>query len=231
MDEPTRNDLVEALFAPARVRAFSAPVAASHITELREDERTAIEPMVENRRAEFATARACARAALAEFGIDAAVPRTEAGAPVWPHAMAGSISHTRGYCLAVAGSGSLTLGIDVELVARMSRAVERRILVDAERDGLDALSGDERQRRVATIFAAKEAFYKAHYAIEGRYFGFDAVAVSIDNGEVRYQVGSGTVAADMLQRVSGRARIDDGRAIVGVVIDTTGLVGTLPSRP
>jgi len=52
---------------------------------------------------EFAAGRLCARRALAEFGIvDFAVEVADDRQPVWPASMVGSITHTAGFCAAVA---------------------------------------------------------------------------------------------------------------------------------
>lgn len=218
---PTRDQQVEALFPLSSIRAFSCEVDASLIPQLRPEELPPIEPMAAARRAEFATARACARAALADLGVDAGIPRRDGGAPEWPTGMAGSISHTRGFCVAVAATGGISVGIDVEEVARMKLAVERRILVDAERRELHNLGPALRRRQVASIFASKEAFYKAHYEVEPRYLGFDAVEVDITDGRVSFLPSSGAVSPELLLRTSGRLLVDRGRVFAGVTIDAT----------
>lgn len=231
MHQPTRDNLTEELFAPVMVRAYTSPVEPKLIETLRAEEACVIAPMAPARQAEFATARACARAALADLGVDAAIPRRQGGSPVWPQGMAGSISHTRGFCLAVASSHGHVIGIDVEEVERMSSAVERRILVDAERMYLGDMSVAARQRRVATIFAAKEAFYKAHYELDARYLGFDVVEVRTSESAITFHDASGSVPAEILERTVGRARMHDGRVIVGVSISPVGLAPRVPSRP
>lgn len=229
MNQPGRAYLIEQLYDPAVVRAFSAPVAAELIAALRPDERHAIATMVPTRQAEFATARACAHLAMAEFGIEGAVLRRDGGAPQWPSGVTGSISHTRGFCVAVATTGAHSIGIDVEEVDRMTLNIERRILVDAERSLLDALDDLDRRRRVATIFAAKEAFYKAHYEVDPRYLGFDAVAVTVEDSIVRFAPASGDVDTAIIESTTGRFRYESGRVLVGVAIATTGSGGPLPS--
>lgn len=218
MAPPIRNAAVEKLFAPVEVRSYSSVVNADTIDELLDEERVALAPMAAARQAEFATARACARSAMADHGITGPVVRSDGGAPLWPQGASGSISHTKGYCVAVATTARVSLGIDVELIDRMKPAIERRILVDAERAALGVLSDDERRLQVATIFAAKEAFYKAHYEIEPRYLGFDVVEVAIANDIISYQPSSGDVAPDVLTRTRGRLLVDQGRVTVGVVI-------------
>lgn len=219
MQRPTRDSQIEELFAPVGVRVYASLVDQGLIPELRTEELEATTRMVSSRQAEFATARACARAALAEFGVDAAIPKRDGGSPVWPAGMAGSISHTRGFCLAVASDQGHHIGIDVEEVSRTTEAIERRILVDQERSGLEGLDPQARQLRVATIFAAKEAFYKAHYELDARYLGFDAIAIRVAGAALEFEAWSGAVDTAVVARVSGRARVYQGRVVAGVSID------------
>lgn len=229
MDRPGRSPDIERLYGASAVRAYTAPVSAELIDELHRDERSAVEAMVASRRAEFATARACARSALADLGIAGPIVRGAGGEPRWPHGVTGSISHTRGFCVAVATADSLAVGIDVEEVDRMSPAVERRVLVDAERAGTDGLADPARRARVATIFAAKESFYKAHYMVDPRYIGFDAVTVTVEDTTVRFGPASGAVDADLLSTSVGSVLFDAGRVVVGVTIGLTGSGRPLPS--
>jgi len=187
--------------------------------------------MVDARQAEFATARACARTSLADLGIHAAIPRRDGGSPQWPPGTIGSISHTRGYCLAVGSTDAVSIGVDVEEVSRMKPAVERRILIDAERQVGVGLDDRARQRFVATGFAAKEAFYKAHYEVDARYLGFDAVHVTVADQQVAFGPASGDVDERVLAGTTGRFLIEQGRVIVGVTIDLSTAGTPLPSHP
>lgn len=223
--KPIRAAAVEALFAPLKVRAYTADASAHLIDELQSVERVALEHMVASRQAEFATARACARAALVDLGIAGAVPKQDGGAPLWPAGATGSISHTKGFCLAVASTQAHAIGLDAELVHRMKPSIERRILVDQEREWLAGLPDGPRRAKVAIIFAAKEAFYKAHYEVDPRYIGFDAVTVSIADDTLSFSSGSGAVADEVLARSTGRVRIEHGRAVAGVTIGS----GPIPS--
>src|SRR5258708_33184115 len=61
-------------------------------------ERAAIARASESRRREFATARACARAAMTRLGLsEVAVLPGSRGAPQWPEGVTGSITHCAGY--------------------------------------------------------------------------------------------------------------------------------------
>lgn len=218
-----RASSVEALFDSADVRAYTASASSELIGELEGQEADAIATMVASRQAEFATARACARAALVDLGIAAAIPRQAGGAPLWPDGITGSISHTKGFCLAAASKQARAIGLDAELVHRMKPSIERRILVEQERSDLGDMQGAARRAAVATIFAAKEAFYKAHYEVDPRYIGFDAVTVSVADGLLTFLPGSGAVAPELLSLTRGRTIIDEGRAIAGVTIGSVAL--------
>ena len=75
-------------------------------------EEAVIADAVDRRRREFATARACARAALAKLGVPAApiVPGSR-GAPQWPPGVVGSITHCRipGWTARCAEHGATTV--------------------------------------------------------------------------------------------------------------------------
>jgi len=203
MTRPEQHHAIEALFAPRVVRAFVSPSSPTWIAELRSDEASETAPMADSRKAEFATARACARFALASLGVDASIPRRHGGAPLWPVGMAGSISHTKGFCAAIASAEDIAIGLDAEEYGRMKPSIERRILVDTEAEGLDALDDHDRRIRVATIFAAKEAFYKAHYEVDPRYLGFDAVTVTLAGNDIHFGPASGATSDALLREQSG----------------------------
>src|SRR5215831_1984935 len=101
---------------PSRVavaEAFGDDPAA----ELLPQECNVIARATESRQREFATARACARAALARLGQPAvAVLRGPGGAPQWPDGVAGSITHCPGYRAAAVAliRDVISLGVDAE---------------------------------------------------------------------------------------------------------------------
>lgn len=216
----SRSPAIEALFR-ADVVAVSAEISSEHLDALRPEELDGIDRMIETRRIEFATGRACARFVAATLGHDAAIPRGERREPLWPAPLTGSLSHTRGWCVAVAARRDdvAAIGIDVEQIDRLHERLERRILTEPEVEVVSALSSPERQRASAIAFAAKEAFYKAHHQLEARYFGFDAVSITIVDDTVRFEVGSGVISADVVAATSGRFFVDDGLVTCGVWID------------
>lgn len=147
---------------------------------------------VEQRRKEFRAGRTLARQALAAVGARACgIGASEAGAPVWPDGFVGSISHTGPMVWAVAARRSdvRTIGVDLEAIARFSAGIERRVLTSREiRNALAGLAGAERQAIVATVFSAKEAFYKMQHPISGRRLGFQDAEVAVDAAGGRFEL-------------------------------------------
>ena len=138
------------------------------------------------RRREFATARSCARTALAELGVTPApVLRGERGEPRWPPGFVGSITHCAGYRAAAVARAMdvLAIGVDAEPGEPLPDGVLDIISVPGER---------ERLRRLAAaapgtcwdrlLFSAKESVYKAWFPLTGRWLGFEDADVNIDPG-------------------------------------------------
>lgn len=136
------------------------------------------------RRREFATARDCARRALARLGYPPVpVLRGPAGSPRWPDGVAGSMTHCAGYrAAAVAPSPAVAaLGIDAEPALPLPVGVLGLVGSPAERDELAALATagpDVPWDRL--LFCAKEATYKAWFPRAGRWLGFRDATVSLD---------------------------------------------------
>jgi 4'-phosphopantetheinyl transferase EntD len=129
---------------------------------------------VEGRRATFALGRAAARDALLELDeVNAvAIPRGSGGEPIWPRGIVGSISHSREVAVAVVARRShyVGLGIDIEYLERgPSPRAARLVCRPSEMEWVDPESGTQ---RLALLFSAKEAVFKALYPIEGVWLGF-----------------------------------------------------------
>lgn len=172
---------------------------------LHPEEAALVEAMSPARRATFVAGRLAMRAAmgvtLAERAPHAGVTpilRTARGAPVLPHAVAGSVSHKHDAALALMAArgtrpsgASMHVGVDLEHrptardVERPS--IARRILTAPELDALSALDADPlaQRERVIVSFAVKEAVYKAIDPTVQRYVGFTEVALQFgDDGAV-----------------------------------------------
>ncbi|MGY1821838.1 4'-phosphopantetheinyl transferase family protein [Geodermatophilus sp. SYSU D00079] len=138
------------------------------------------------RRAEFATGRVLARAALGRLGMPpSAVPRGPGGAPVWPAGVLGSLTHCAGYrAAAVARAGAVpVLGVDAEPARPLPPGVLAVIARPEERVHL---------RRLAAaspgtcwdrlLFCAKEAVFKAWFPPTRAWLEFADVRVDLDPG-------------------------------------------------
>ena len=147
-------------------------------------EEAAIARAVAKRRSEFATGRACARAALAKLGLPPVpiVPGPR-GAPQWPAGVTGSITHCAGYrASAVARLADVaSLGLDAEPNAPLPDGVLERIAVAQERAWLPELAaaapGVSWDR---LLFCAKESVYKAWFPLTRRWLGFEQAVITVD---------------------------------------------------
>jgi enterobactin synthetase component D / holo-[acyl-carrier protein] synthase len=144
---------------------------------------------VPERQQEFAAGRLCARRALTELAIeDFAVIAAPDRQPVWPAAIVGSITHTVGLCAAVVARRSqfAGLGVDTEIVGRVSAQLRPRICIAAELDWIDSLPEAQRAGAAALVFAAKEAFYKCQSPMTREWLGF--MDVRIETAADTFQV-------------------------------------------
>ncbi|MEU4833469.1 4'-phosphopantetheinyl transferase superfamily protein [Streptosporangium sp. NPDC023615] len=166
------------------------------------EEEAVIARAVEKRRREFATARHCARQALARIGVPPApILPGERGAPGWPDGVAGAITHCAGYRAAAVSLEALTVGIDAEPHEPLPEGVLRSISLDEERAELAGLGGGVQWERL--LFSAKESVYKAWFPMARRWLGFEEARLSFSP--------SGTFTARLL--VPGP--VVDGREVTG----------------
>jgi 4'-phosphopantetheinyl transferase EntD len=147
-------------------------------------EQAVIARAVERRRREFATGRACARAALARLGHPpVAILPGERGSPGWPPGIVGSITHCAGYRAAAVGKAAevLAIGLDAEPDQPLPDGVLGAISLVAERASLGDLArsapGPNWDR---LLFCAKESVYKAWFPLTGRWLGFEQAHITLD---------------------------------------------------
>jgi 4'-phosphopantetheinyl transferase EntD len=187
-------------------------------------EKEAIGRAVEKRRREFRTGRACARAALAQLGVEAqAIPSGPRGAPQWPAGIVGSITHCDGYraCALARQEDLIAIGIDAELDAPLPDGVIGDIALPEERRALDALAAEEPGVSWdRLLFSAKEAVYKAWFPLAGRWLGFEDALVEIDRGRrsfsARLLVPGPRVEDRELRGFAGRWLARDGLLLAAI---------------
>ena len=181
----------------------------------------------QRRRREFATARGCARAALARLGLPpAAVLPDRKGAPVWPEGVVGSITHCSGYRAAAVGPAGqvAAVGIDAE--------PNRPLRTDGM---LDVIAREQERARLGVLagqvpgvcwdkllFCAKEAVYKAWYPLARCWLGFQSADVVFDPDEGTFTacllVPGPPVGGSPLTTLSGRWLASRGLLVAAVVI-------------
>lgn len=185
LQRPAATRLLE-LFGPGCVAEEAVPQL--HDAELFPEERASLAKAVEKRRAEFGTARVCARRALAQLGFPPTplVPNQDRS-PVWPAGVVGSITHTRGYCAVIVAPDSafVSVGVDAEQDKTLTDDLIQMICTPGERAQLSP-------RDAVIYFAAKEAFYKCQYPLTQKYLGFQDVELDLD-------LARGTFAARIIK--------------------------------
>jgi enterobactin synthetase component D len=188
-------------------------------------------PGVARRRLDgFVAGRLCAGQALRRLGIAEAVAAGEAGQPLWPAGITGSITHTADVAYAAVRPGhvaldhdhDLDLGIDSEPVAagEAREAIERLCLTPHERDAL--LGGVVGALDATVLFCAKEALYKAIHRRVRRYVDFtevQAVAVDRARGEVHLRACDPAGAGAGIPSATVRYVVVDG--VVHAAVDCT----------
>jgi 4'-phosphopantetheinyl transferase EntD len=201
------------------------------------EEAACVARAVPKRVQEFAAGRLCARRALAEFGVtDFPVRVASDRQPLWPEFLVGSITHTDGYCAAVVAERSRlsAIGIDCEVIGRVTPELWPSILGPEETRWLDSLAESERVAAVTLLFAAKEAFYKCQYPLVGEWLNFhDLLVTPLERG-----AASGTFTAVSTRPIAlfartpptvhapspvrGRFRFGEGLASVGICLPAPG---------
>ncbi len=175
-----RSDRAERLFPPG-VAVVSLRGAGDPAWLLLE-ELAHIAKAAPSRVREFAAGRACARHALARFGLPAvALPPGDDRQPRWPHGFTGSITHTDDLCaVAVARTDRVAaLGIDAERARVVHADLWRKVLLPTEVEWTQTLPEAERLPAATAIFSAKEAFYKCQYALTLAWLGFQDARIRL----------------------------------------------------
>lgn len=144
------------------------------------------------RRAEFATGRACARAALAALGL-VAVPVLPGprGEPQWPADVVGSITHCPGYraCAAAFLGDVVAIGIDAEPDRPLPDGLLEGVATPSERGWLaDLMAGTPHVSWDRLLFSVKESTYKAWFPLTSSPLRFQDVVVSICSDEPGFGV-------------------------------------------
>ncbi len=172
---------------------------------------------VRKRRLEFAAGRHAAAAALARLGREPhAVLAGPDRAPIWPHGILGSISHSDTACIAVLAraTGCASVAVDVEEDAPLPDDLIDTICTPEEQARL--MNVPSQGHRAKLIFSAKECAYKLQYPLTGATFGFDRIHIDAD-------LDGGTFRAIFRQTTGG---FPAGSALAGRFAVSGGLIVT-----
>jgi 4'-phosphopantetheinyl transferase EntD len=174
---------------------FPANVSAAEMRELGDpalllaEEKQYAGKAVAKRIGEYAAGRLCARRALAQFGlVEFALRVGESREPVWPESMVGSITHTTGFCAAVAATKSnlLGVGMDTEIAGSVKPQLFQSICTPREIEWIRTLPCAQQTEAATLLFSAKEAFYKCQFPLVREHLGFqDATIEVLGWGEAR----------------------------------------------
>jgi 4'-phosphopantetheinyl transferase EntD len=141
-----------------------------------------VEKAVAKRINEFAAGRACARAALDQFGMhDVALHPGSDRQPLWPSGFIGSITHTTGLCAAAVAArrSILAIGLDSEMIGAPTPDIWPSICRAEELNWVQTLPAGERPAAVTLLFSAKEALYKCQYPLAGEWLDFHDVRIAV----------------------------------------------------
>jgi 4'-phosphopantetheinyl transferase EntD len=202
------------------------------------EEEKIVERAVEKRRREFSTARACARAALAQLGVPPrAIPAGDRGAPRWPTGIVGSITHCDGYraCAVARDTDLISIGVDAEPNAALPDGLLDDIARPEERPKLKALAfAEPAVSWDRLLFSAKESVYKAWFPLAERWLGFEDATLSIDRMagtfSARLLVPGPRLGGRELAGFSGRWLVRDRLVLTAITVPTGAPEDLVPSR-
>jgi 4'-phosphopantetheinyl transferase EntD len=197
----------------------------SAVVALFPEEEEVVARAVDKRRREFATARGCARRALATLGLPPApIVPGERGAPAWPFGVVGSMTHCDGYrASAVALERNVrTVGLDAEPNGPLPDGVLKVIATPAEIDWLDGAPPASGVCWDRLLFSAKESIYKAWFPLTRRWLDFEEAVVTPDPDagtfDARLRVPGPVVDGRRLTGFTGRWVVRRGLVVTAIAV-------------
>jgi 4'-phosphopantetheinyl transferase EntD len=172
--DPTLARDIEALAVPGLLIGHRVISPGDENALLDEEAASIASPIVAVRRASGA-ARIVARELLTRLGYaHVAVPKGEAGEPIWLAGLTGSLAHDDRIAVAAVGrQGDVrAVGIDVEPAVPLPPEMLKLIATPQE---LRSIADDPLQGKL--LFVAKEAVYKAVYPLDRVFLEFRDIEV------------------------------------------------------
>jgi 4'-phosphopantetheinyl transferase EntD len=177
----------------------------------------------ETRLREFATARTCARLAIAKLGLQPApILRGAWREPIWPRGVVGSITHCKGYRAAAVAKRRdiLTVGIDAEPDEELPPGILEQVAVPHEQAWLAAARPGVCWDRL--LFSAKESVFKAWFPLARDWLGFEQAVITFDPTQctfgVRLLVPLPVLFGDGPEVLTGRFLVRDGLLLTSIVV-------------
>jgi enterobactin synthetase component D / holo-[acyl-carrier protein] synthase len=192
------------------------------LTWLYPEEAAQIRGAVDTRLREFASARTCARLAIAKLGLPTApILRGAWREPIWADGIVGSITHCRGYRAAAVAKQRdiLSIGIDAEPDEQLPPGILDQVAVAEERTWLATAPPGVHWDRL--LFSAKESVFKAWFPLARCWLGFEQALVSFHAMECTFEV---RLLVPLPGAVGGGAEVLTGRFLVRDRLLLTALV-------
>lgn len=189
-------------------------------------ERETVRRAVASRCAEFTTARACARRALAGLGLPPAeIPTGPRGEPHWPRGVVGSIAHCDGYRGAVVGHAKqvVSIGIDAEPNRPLPDGVLEAVSLPEEANWVDRLLATAPEIRWdRLLFCTKEAVYKTWFPLTRSWLDFQDALITVDPANERFTAKLRVAGPSFQNRevtgFSGRFLVRDGLILTSIAL-------------
>lgn len=190
------------------------------------EEALLVRSAVDKRRAEFTTARHCARQALTRLGAPAgAILTGERGAPLWPREVVGSITHCDGYRAAVVARPAhvTAIGVDAEPALPLPEGVLEAVALPDEQTAVkELLASAPGVAWDRLLFSAKESVYKAWYPLMGRFLEFEEARLVFDPAGGTFTAhllaGPARTGSRTLHTFDGRWLSHDGIVLTSVTV-------------
>ncbi|MGW8889272.1 4'-phosphopantetheinyl transferase family protein [Streptomyces sp. NPDC055749] len=195
--------MIERLLPPCVATAETCDEDAPAGTLFPEEE-ALVATSVAKRRHEFAAARACARKAMAVFGLPPApVLRGHRGMPLWPTGYVGSMTHCDGYrAAALAKTEDLRgLGVDAEPNAPLPSGIWEIVSLPEERERLLSHGATVDIHWDRLLFSAKESVFKTWFPLTRTELDFSEADVTFRRTSTR--ASEGTFTAALLRTAPG----------------------------
>lgn len=166
-------------------------------------------------RCRAATARLAARELLSEAGFPGwSMPRRRGNAPDWPPGLVGSLSHSNSDATAALArcEDFAGVGIDIEPAKPLPEELIEMVIApgEARPSGAEDLVG-------RVLFCAKEAIYKAAFALDGRFLEHHDIVVDLDAGVAETVYGRrALITVHIDHRIIVLARVHAEAAKIGI---------------